>query len=61
MQHDAVVKANDVVSDIVYGLEMIGLVLLSNPLHLQIKEETLWQLHPLRQGWTCGGLRQLSI
>ncbi len=38
---DAVVKANNLVSNIVGSFRVIGIVLLPNPLHFQIQEETL--------------------
>ena len=41
MQPSAVVEADDVVSNIVGGFCMIGVVLLPNSLHLQIQEEAL--------------------
>ena len=41
MQPDAVVKANKIVSNVVCCLEVIGIVFLLNPLHLQIQEDAL--------------------
>ena len=41
MKSCTVVKADNVVSNIVCGLQVIGVVLLPNPLHLQIQEEAL--------------------
>jgi energy-converting hydrogenase Eha subunit C len=41
VQPGAVVKANNVVGNIVCSLGVIGVVLLPNPLHLQIQEEAL--------------------
>ena len=42
MQPEAVVKANNVVSDIGYGFCMIGIAFLPDPLHLQIQEEAFY-------------------
>ena len=39
MPPDAVVKTNNVVGNIVGSLHLIGIILLPNPLHLQIKKE----------------------
>ena len=39
MKSCTVVKANNVVGDIGYGLKLIGIVLVPDPLHLQIQEE----------------------
>ena len=41
MQPSAVVKANEVVRHIGYGFAVVGIVLLPDPLHLQIQEEAL--------------------
>ena len=41
MQSDAVVEANNVVSNIVCCLLVIAIVLVPDPLHLQIQEESL--------------------
>ena len=40
MQPDAVVKANNVVGNIVCSFRVIGIVILLNPLRLQIQEKT---------------------
>ena len=42
MQSDAVVKANNVVRNIVGCLCVVGVVLLPYPLHFQVEEETLY-------------------
>ena len=41
MQSRAVVKANDVVSHIGHGVMVVGVVLLPDPLHLQVQKEAL--------------------
>ena len=42
MQPDAVVEANNVVSNIVCSVAAIGIVFLPNPLPLQIQEEAVY-------------------
>jgi len=41
MQSRAVVEAHNVVSDISHGFCVVGIVLLPEPLHLQVHKETL--------------------
>ena len=42
MQSDCVVKANNVVSNIVCSFRAVGIVLVSNPLYLQIQDKPLY-------------------